>query len=63
MKSKIALCFCFLLSLLLVRAALADAKAPALPEGDLQVMAVQLRPNRAWDVYTGPGPDYASPNN
>ena len=49
-----------LLSLLLVFPASADGKAPALPEGDLRVMDVKLKPHRVWAVYTGPGPDYAA---
>ncbi len=59
MYKRIALILLFLLSFLLACPALADAKAPALPEGDLQVMNVALKPNRVWEVYTGPGLDYA----
>ena len=59
---KIALFFFILSSLLLAWPALADGKAPVLPEGDLHVMDVRLRPNRVWEVYTGPDLHYAIAN-
>ena len=43
-------------------AALADAPAPVLPEGDLRVMDVSLRPDTAWTVYAGPGADDPAAN-
>lgn len=42
--------------------ALADAPAPVLPEGDLRVMDVSLRPDTAWTVYAGPGADDPAAN-
>ena len=62
MKKWIAL-FSLLLFPLLACAALAEAKAPVLPEGDLRVMEVSLRPNQVWTVYTGPDEQYAAANN
>ena len=59
---RIALFFFILSSLLLAWPALADGKAPVLPEGDLHVMDVRLRPNRVWEVYTGPDLHYAIAN-
>lgn len=63
MHKRIALMILFLLSFLLAYPALADTKAPSLPEGDLQVLDVRLKPDRVWEVYTGPGLDYAVANN
>ena len=62
MRKRIALILFLLLSFLLVLPAIADAKAPALPEGDLQVMDVKLKTNKVWEVYTGPGRDYGIAN-
>ena len=42
--------------------ALADAPVPVLPEGDLQIMDVTLRPDTAWTVYAGPGADDPAAN-
>lgn len=63
MKKTIPLILTFLLLMLFVFHALADAKAPSLPGGDLQVMDVKLKPDQVWEVYTGPGLDYAIANN
>lgn len=63
MRNKIGLIACLLLSLLLASPALADANAPTLPEGDLQVMDVKLKPNKVWEVYTGPDWNYPAANN
>ena len=63
MKKRISLIIAFLLSVLSVCAAMADTKAPVLPDGDLKVMDVRLKPDQVWEVYTGPGPEYAVANN
>ncbi len=59
MKKWIPLILVILISVLSVCLALADAPAPVLPEGDLQVMDVKLKSNQVWEVYTGPGLDYS----
>ena len=63
MKKRISLIIAFLLSVLSVCAAMADTKAPVLPDGDLKVMDVRLKPDQVWEVYTGPGPEYAVAGN
>ena len=62
MRHKTGLFFFFMFALLFICPSLADGEAPVLPEGDLQVMDVKLRPNHVWEVYTGPGLDYAIAN-
>lgn len=63
MKKRISLIIAFLLSVLSVCPAMADTKAPVLPDGDLKVMDVRLKPDQVWEVYTGPGPEYAVAGN
>ena len=63
MKKRISLIIAFLLSVLSVCAAIADTKAQVLPDGDLKVMDVRLKPDQVWEVYTGPGPEYAVAGN
>lgn len=63
MKKRISLIIAFLLSVLSVCPAIADTKAPVLPDGDLKVMDIRLKPDQVWEVYTGPGPEYAVAGN
>ncbi|MBQ8160285.1 MAG: hypothetical protein IJ083_05985 [Clostridia bacterium] len=63
MKIRLIPCLLFLLLLFSPLPSRADAKVPVLPEGDLHVMDVKLRPNQVWDVYTGPGPEYGIAGN
>ena len=63
MKKLIPLFWVLLMLVPSVCPALADAPAPVLPEGDLQVIDVKLNPDLVWEVYTGPGLDYSIASN